>query len=355
MHARRDHLEEAQLIFDVMVNKNEVSWNSLIVGYARKCHTDKAFRLFSNMLRENVEITHFTYSSSPSACASIGSLEQGRWVRALVIKRGEKLVAFVGNTLLDMYAKSGSIEDARKFLIGTHVLLYNVYALAGRWNDAAEARKMRGAMCFRLWTSRREAKLQNRSEKLALAFALLNALLDPPSASTRTSEFVVIFIHFKFVSKMVERKITIRVTNRFHHFRDGACSCGDTGSAGYQGITKWLLGNLLTRSTQQENLQKETGRNKRRVEREEIAAGESAEQDQERLSSTGSSQFQAIKNKRRLDWIEPFKIHIVNVVVFVVIQHLSHKKQHYKGEKLGIRYIILGGHYNEVSKTRTKE
>ncbi|KAJ6863836.1 hypothetical protein NC651_034597 [Populus alba x Populus x berolinensis] len=35
----------------------------------------------------------------------------------LVIKRGEKLVAFVGNTLLDMYAKSGSIEDARKFLI----------------------------------------------------------------------------------------------------------------------------------------------------------------------------------------------------------------------------------------------
>ncbi|KAJ6863887.1 hypothetical protein NC651_034640 [Populus alba x Populus x berolinensis] len=101
-----------------MVNKNEVSWNSLIVGYARKCHTDKAFRLFSNMLRENVEITHFTYSSSLSACASIGSLEQGRWVRALVIKRGEKLVAFVGNTLLDMYAKSGSIEDARKFLIG---------------------------------------------------------------------------------------------------------------------------------------------------------------------------------------------------------------------------------------------
>ncbi|KAL9373270.1 hypothetical protein Peur_032890 [Populus x canadensis] len=40
----------------------------------------------------------------------------------------------------------------------------------------------------------REAKLQYRSEKLALAFALLNAPPGPPSSSTRTSEFVVIFI-----------------------------------------------------------------------------------------------------------------------------------------------------------------
>ncbi|KAJ6408644.1 hypothetical protein OIU84_011886 [Salix udensis] len=38
-----DHLEEAQLIFDVMVSKNEVSWNSLIAGYARKGQGDKGF------------------------------------------------------------------------------------------------------------------------------------------------------------------------------------------------------------------------------------------------------------------------------------------------------------------------
>lgn len=41
MYARCDHLEEAQLIFDVMVSKNEVSWNSLIAGYARKGQGDK--------------------------------------------------------------------------------------------------------------------------------------------------------------------------------------------------------------------------------------------------------------------------------------------------------------------------
>ncbi|KAF9679304.1 hypothetical protein SADUNF_Sadunf06G0001000 [Salix dunnii] len=91
MYARCDHLEEAQLIFDVMVSKNEVSWNSLIAGYARKGQGDKAFCLFSNMLRENIKPNHFTYSIVLRACASMGSLEQGKWIHALMIKWGEKL------------------------------------------------------------------------------------------------------------------------------------------------------------------------------------------------------------------------------------------------------------------------
>ncbi|KAF7812285.1 pentatricopeptide repeat-containing protein [Senna tora] len=31
----------------------------------------------------------------------------------------------------------------------------------------------------------------------------------------------------KYVSKVVKREIIVRDTNRFHHFRDGSCSCGD--------------------------------------------------------------------------------------------------------------------------------
>lgn len=31
----------------------------------------------------------------------------------------------------------------------------------------------------------------------------------------------------KFISKMVGREIVLRDVRRFHHFRDGTCSCGD--------------------------------------------------------------------------------------------------------------------------------
>ncbi|CAN6548619.1 unnamed protein product [Malus baccata var. baccata] len=31
----------------------------------------------------------------------------------------------------------------------------------------------------------------------------------------------------KLISKVVQRDITVRNINRFHHFQDGVCSCGD--------------------------------------------------------------------------------------------------------------------------------
>ncbi|GLU20650.1 hypothetical protein SLE2022_368390 [Rubroshorea leprosula] len=114
MYARCGSMDEAQLIFHSLDSKNEVSWNALIAGHARKGEGEHALRLFWKMLREDLEPTHFTYSSIFGACAITGSLEQGKWVHAHMIKSGGELVAFVGNTLLDMYAKSGSIEDAKK-------------------------------------------------------------------------------------------------------------------------------------------------------------------------------------------------------------------------------------------------
>ncbi|KAK9099303.1 hypothetical protein Syun_026348 [Stephania yunnanensis] len=114
MYTRCGLMGEGRFVFDMMVRKNEVSWNALIAGYARKGEGESVLKLFRDMQREAYGPTHFTYSSIFSACASMGALEQGKWIHAHMIKNGGKLIAFVGNTLLDMYAKAGSIEDAKK-------------------------------------------------------------------------------------------------------------------------------------------------------------------------------------------------------------------------------------------------
>lgn len=114
MYARCGGMEEAKVVFDGLKSKNEVCWNALIAGHARKSEAETAVRLFSEMKKSGFEVTHFTYSSVFAACASIGALEQGKWVHGHLVKSGLKLIAFVGNTLLDMYGKAGSIEDARK-------------------------------------------------------------------------------------------------------------------------------------------------------------------------------------------------------------------------------------------------
>ncbi|KAH7674284.1 TPR-like protein [Dioscorea alata] len=114
MYARQERMLEACLVFDRLESKNEVSWNALIAGYARKVDGENAMMKFREMQRSGFKATHFTYSSLFSACAGTGALEQGKWVHAHMVKSGQKLIAFIGNTLLDMYAKAGSIQDARK-------------------------------------------------------------------------------------------------------------------------------------------------------------------------------------------------------------------------------------------------
>ncbi|KAF3680776.1 Pentatricopeptide repeat-containing protein, mitochondrial [Capsicum annuum] len=114
MYARCGLMDEAKIVFDKLSCKNEVSWNGLIAGHARKGEGEIAVKLFAEMKRGGFQPSHFTFSSVYAACASIGALEPGKWLHVHMIKSGLKLIAFIGNTLLDMYAKSGSIDDARK-------------------------------------------------------------------------------------------------------------------------------------------------------------------------------------------------------------------------------------------------
>ncbi|RCV21817.1 hypothetical protein SEVIR_4G136200v4 [Setaria viridis] len=72
------------------------------------------------------------------------------------------------------------------------------------------------------------AILRYHSEKLAIAFGLLRT---PPGATIRVAKNLRVCNDCheaaKFISKMVGREIVLRDVRRFHHFVDGACSCGD--------------------------------------------------------------------------------------------------------------------------------
>ncbi|GMN42338.1 hypothetical protein TIFTF001_011546 [Ficus carica] len=66
------------------------------------------------------------------------------------------------------------------------------------------------------------------SERLATTFALINTSDGVPIRITKNLR-VCVDCHswMKLVSKITERVIILRDTNRFHHFKGGACSCKD--------------------------------------------------------------------------------------------------------------------------------
>ena len=74
----------------------------------------------------------------------------------------------------------------------------------------------------------KEQSLFHHSEKLAIAFGLLSASPGTPIHIIKNLR-VCGDCHtvIKSISKLDGRKIIVRAANRFHHFRDGTCSCGD--------------------------------------------------------------------------------------------------------------------------------
>lgn len=68
----------------------------------------------------------------------------------------------------------------------------------------------------------------SHSERLAIGFGLIST---PPKTRLLITKNLRIcedcHVAIKFISRIVEREITIRDVNRYHHFKDGVCSCGD--------------------------------------------------------------------------------------------------------------------------------
>ncbi|RHN41303.1 putative tetratricopeptide-like helical domain, DYW domain-containing protein [Medicago truncatula] len=73
----------------------------------------------------------------------------------------------------------------------------------------------------------KEGHLAVHSEKLAIVFALLNTQEYQIRITKNLRVCGDCHIAAKLISKIVEREIIVRDTNRFHHFKDGVCSCGD--------------------------------------------------------------------------------------------------------------------------------
>ncbi|CAA3018796.1 pentatricopeptide repeat-containing At4g33990 isoform X1 [Olea europaea subsp. europaea] len=74
----------------------------------------------------------------------------------------------------------------------------------------------------------KENILTSHSERLAIMYGILNT---PPRTPIRIYKNLRVCgdCHnvTKFISKIMEREIIVRDSNRFHHFKDGICSCGD--------------------------------------------------------------------------------------------------------------------------------
>lgn len=115
---RIEDVEKGRELFDRMPERNVVSWNTVVVGYAQNGQAAEALRLFRRMQAEGVRPNKVTLLGALSACAQAGALDVGRWVHRYIENSGIGMDVLLGNCLIDMYAKGGSLGGARRVFDG---------------------------------------------------------------------------------------------------------------------------------------------------------------------------------------------------------------------------------------------
>jgi len=168
-YVQSGHLDEALELFEKMPERDAVSWTAMIAGFAQNGLVDKALKLFQktpqkDVFQCNAMISGYaqngcfeealklfqevhgigvkpdsdTLASVLSSCANLASLGCGKHIHGGIIRSGLELNIFVGSALVDMYAKCGDINDARKVfdeMPGRDVVSWNAmivgYAIQG--------------------------------------------------------------------------------------------------------------------------------------------------------------------------------------------------------------------------------
>jgi pentatricopeptide repeat protein len=112
-YSKCNAMEKAHEVFKLLPMRDVVSWNALITGYVQNGLGREALECVRQMQEVGVRPDMITYVSILKACGIVGSLEIGQDIDAEVRKQGllHKDVT-VGNALVDMYSKCGSLEKA---------------------------------------------------------------------------------------------------------------------------------------------------------------------------------------------------------------------------------------------------
>lgn len=119
MYVKCKQLEDALQVFNGMFERDVVLWNCLLGGYAQEDYGEEAIALFNQMQQEGFSADAVTYVIMLKACISIAALDWGKQAHANLIKSSLEFNLIVRSSLVDMYAKCGSIENARKVFDST--------------------------------------------------------------------------------------------------------------------------------------------------------------------------------------------------------------------------------------------
>ncbi|XP_012073028.2 putative pentatricopeptide repeat-containing protein At3g13770, mitochondrial [Jatropha curcas] len=329
MYSKCGSLNYSRRIFDSMPERTVISWNAMLVGYSKHGMGQEVIELFKLMREENkVKPDSVTFLAVLSGCSHGGLEDKGLEIFDEMVKRNDGVEAEIEHygCIVDLLGRAGRVKEAFEFIekmpfeptaaiwgsllgacrvhlnidigafvghrliemepenAGNYVILSNLYASAGRWEDVRKVRELMinkavmkepgkswieldqtlhtfhasdrshprreevvlkakelsikfkeagyvpdlSSVLYDVDEEQKEKILLGHSEKLALAFGLIAAPDRAPIRVIKNLRICVDCHNFaKYISKIYGRHVSLRDKNRYHHIVGGICSCGD--------------------------------------------------------------------------------------------------------------------------------
>ncbi|KAF8667874.1 hypothetical protein HU200_052497 [Digitaria exilis] len=328
MYAKSGLVRVARVLFGQLVHRDLISWNSMICAYGMHGHADEALALFSEMRSEaQVMPDNITFVGVLSACNHGGMAKEAKEFFDLMVRvYSIKPTVQHYTCLVDVLGHAGRFKEASNLIsgmsvepdsgiwgallngckihknvelaelalqklielepedAGNYVLLSNIYAQSGNWEEAARVRKLmtnkglkkiiacswiefkrkshgflvgdashprsdeiyaelerlEGLMSqagyvpdttpvfHNVEDDEKRNMVRGHSERLAIAFGLIST---PPGTKLLVTKNLRVcedcHVVIKLISQIMQRDIIIRDVNRYHHFVNGECSCKD--------------------------------------------------------------------------------------------------------------------------------
>lgn len=140
-----DLLRDAHFIVEDSNARHVVPWNVLISAYVREGFCREALSAYKQMVKREVKPDNYTFPSVLKACGEEFEFVFGREIHKTIEASGLEWNLFVHNTLVSMYAKFGSVVEARSLferMPERDVVSWNAmisgYASKGMWKEAFE-------------------------------------------------------------------------------------------------------------------------------------------------------------------------------------------------------------------------
>ncbi|KAL2492954.1 Pentatricopeptide repeat-containing protein [Abeliophyllum distichum] len=320
-------MDMARLVFERMPGKkNIVTWTSMFAGLAMQGYGKEAISLFHEMEESGIKPDGIAFITILYACSHAGFVQQGCEIfdKMTKVYGIEPSIEHYG-CMVDLYGRAGQLRKAYDFVVhmptlptaviwrtllgacsffgdvklaeqvkerlsktdpnncSDHVLLSNIYAVAGKWKDVASMRismaelkmkkspgwsmievdkvmysfvagakkndvtaeakkklreiilKLRveggyvphvGSVLHDIEEEEKEDAVITHSEKLAVAFGMAR-LCEGSIIRIVKNLRVCKDCHtiMKLISKVYRLEIVLRDRSRFHTFKDGICSC----------------------------------------------------------------------------------------------------------------------------------